>query len=77
QGVGLRLVKRDMPSSPVVLSPSNVDRGSATSLFHVAAGGSLNSHFIIGMGAYYYPYQRDGVTQGEINTSATLNIIYP
>ncbi|HCR2984720.1 TPA: fimbrial protein [Serratia marcescens] len=77
QGVGLRLVKRDMPSSPVVLSPSNVDRGSATSLFHVAAGGSLNSHFIIGMGAYYYPYQRDGVTQGELNTSATLNIIYP
>ncbi|MEL5473620.1 MULTISPECIES: hypothetical protein [Serratia] len=49
----------------------------ATSLFHVAVGGSLNSHFIIGMGAYYYPYQRDGVTQGEINTSATLNIIYP
>ncbi|MGN2495946.1 hypothetical protein [Serratia sp. Nf2] len=49
----------------------------AISLFHVAAGGSLNSHFIIGMGAYYYPYQRDGVTQGEINTSATLNIIYP
>ncbi|NCJ11453.1 fimbrial protein [Serratia marcescens] len=77
QGVGLRLVKRDMASSPVVLSPSNVDRGSATSLFHVAAGGSLNSHFIIGMGAYYYAYQRDGVTQGEINTSATLNIIYP
>jgi len=36
-----------------------------------------SSHFIIGMGVYYYPYQRDGVTQGEINTSATLNILYP
>lgn len=33
QGVGLRLVKRDMPSSPVVLSPSNVDRGSAHHCF--------------------------------------------
>lgn len=77
QGVGLRLVKRDMPSSPVVLSPSNVNRGGATSLLHVAAGAGLNSHFTIGMGVFYYPYQRKSVTQGEVNAAATLNIVYP
>lgn len=77
QGVGLRLVKRDLPSSPIILATSNVDRGSATTLFNVTAGSSLNNNFTIGMGVYYYPYQRNRVTQGEINTSATLNIIYP
>ncbi|BEL82043.1 hypothetical protein SM12BL3_33500 [Serratia marcescens] len=76
QGVGIRLVQTDKPGTPVMLSTSPIDRGNATSLFNVAVGQTLASHFSIRMGAYYYPYDISGATQGEINASATLNIIY-
>lgn len=76
QGVGIRLVQADNPGAPVMLSTSPNDRGNATSLFNVTVGQALASHFSIRMGAYYYPYYLSGATQGEINTSATLNIIY-
>ncbi|CAI0887923.1 fimbrial protein [Serratia ficaria] len=76
KGIGIRLVKMDTSNSPVMMSLSNVDRGSATSLFNVPAGGALNNRFAIGMAAYYYPYNLGGATSGAINSSATLNIIY-
>ncbi|CAI0952765.1 fimbrial protein [Serratia entomophila] len=75
-GIGIRLVKMDAPNSPVIMSLSNIERGSATSLFNVPAGGALNSRFTIGMAAYYYPYNLAEMTSGAINSSATLNIIY-
>ena len=76
KGIGIRLVKMDSPNTPVSVSLSNVERGTATSLFHVASGGLLNNQFSIGMAAYYYPYSISNMSSGEINTSATLNIIY-
>lgn len=77
KGVGLRLVKRDAGSAPVVFSPSDLSKSNATSLFYVAVGGTLSNQFTIPMGVYYYPWSPANLTQGNINTTATLNIIYP
>ena len=77
QGIGLRIIKRDTPQSPVIMSSSTTVRGSATALFSVAAGGGLASNFSIPMAAYYYAWNPMNATQGTLNTSAMLNIIYP
>ena len=77
QGIGLRLIKRDAPQLPVMMSPSTTVRGSATRLFSVPAGGALKDNFTIPMGAYYYAWNPINATQGTLNTSAMLNIIYP
>ncbi|WP_297197662.1 fimbrial protein [uncultured Pluralibacter sp.] len=77
QGVGLRIVKRDTPLSPVVLSSSTTSRGSATSLFSVNASAPLSNNVGIPMGVYYYTWAPKSLTQGTINTTATLNIVYP
>lgn len=77
QGVGLRLIKREALDIPVVLSTSTTNRGTATALFSIRAQEALNKHFSIPMAAYYYVWNPDNITSGKINTSATLNIIYP
>ncbi|MGM3314621.1 fimbrial protein, partial [Enterobacter hormaechei subsp. steigerwaltii] len=77
QGVGLRLIKRDAPQTPVTFSTSTTSRGNATMIFSVAAGAALDEHFTLPMAAYYYVWAPAQVSQGKINTSATLNIIYP
>ncbi len=77
KGVGLRVVKREAGEIPVTFSTSTTSRGSATAIFSVAAGGALSENFSIPMAVYYYPYAPQSVTQGKVNTSATLNIIYP
>lgn len=77
QGIGLRLIKRDASQSPVVISSSTTVRGSATMLFSVQAGGTLKDNFAIPMAAYYYAWNPLNATQGRLNTSAMLNIIYP
>ena len=77
QGVGLRLIQRNNPQLPVVFSTSTTSRGNATLLFSVAAGGALNKTFTLPMAASYYVWAPGKVTQGKLNTSATLNIIYP
>ncbi|MGU9756277.1 fimbrial protein [Serratia marcescens] len=76
KGIGIRLVKMDSPNTPVRMSLSDVEQEAATSLFHVASGGILKNQFSISMAAYYYPYRISNMSSGEINTSATLNIIY-
>ena len=75
--VGLRLIKRDAPQTPVTFSTSTTSRGNATMIFSVAAGAALDEHFTLPMAAYYYVWAPAQVSQGKINTSATLNIIYP
>lgn len=77
QGIGLRIIKRDTPQSPVMMSSSTTVRGTATTLFSVAEGGALRDNFTIPMAAYYYAWNPLNATQGTINTSAMLNIIYP
>ncbi|MTD41142.1 fimbrial protein [Erwinia sp. CPCC 100877] len=77
KGVGLRVVKREAGNTPVTFSTSTTSRGSATAIFSVAEGGALSENFTIPMAVYYYPYAPQNITQGKINTSATLNIIYP
>lgn len=54
QGVGLRLIKRDAPQTPVTFSTSTTSRGNATMIFSVAAGAALDEHFTLPMAAYYY-----------------------
>ncbi|MCP1106590.1 fimbrial protein [Serratia nevei] len=76
KGIGIRLVRMTAPNSPVSLALSNVEQGTATSLFHVGAGNALEEKFSLGMAAYYYPYSIASMSSGGINTSATLNIIY-
>lgn len=77
KGIGLRIIKRDAPQSPVTISSSTTVRGSATALFSVPLGGAVQSNFSIPMAVYYYAWQPANATQGTINTSAMLNIIYP
>lgn len=77
KGVGLRLVNLNSANTPLVLSTSNASKGNATSLFSVVSGGAIKNAFSIPLGVYYYPWSRETVSQGVINTTATLNIIYP
>jgi len=77
KGVGIRVVKTSNAGKPVVFSTSTTSRGTATSLFSVAQGGAMTQTFSIPMAAYYYVYNTSAVAQGNINTSAVLNIIYP
>lgn len=77
KGIGLRLVKRDTPQLPVRMSSSTTVRGTATALFSVQAGGLLSNNLSIPMAAYYYAWDPVNATHGNLNTSATLNIIYP
>lgn len=77
KGIGLRLLMRNTPTSPITLSPSNSQRGNATSLFFVPENGLLQKQFMIPMAVYYHPWSPENLTQGVINTTATLNITYP
>ncbi len=77
KGVGLRVIKQDNPQTPVTFSASTTSRGNATMIFNVAVGGALNENFSIPMATYYYVWAPANLTQGNVNTSATLNIIYP
>lgn len=77
KNVGIKVVKHETPSSPIVFSTSSLNRGSSTSIFNAAAGEVVKNNFSIGMGAYYFQYSPAQVTSGEIRATATLNIIYP
>ncbi|WP_297197659.1 fimbrial protein [uncultured Pluralibacter sp.] len=77
KGVGLRLVKREATQHPLTISSSTTNRGNATALFIAQAGGPLSNNFSIPMGVYYYTWAPKTLTQGTINTTATLNVVYP
>lgn len=77
KGIGLRLIKRDDPQSPVLMSTSTTERGSATALYHLPAGALASGSFAIPMAVYYYAWRPYDASQGTLNTSAMLNIIYP
>ncbi|EKZ6372267.1 fimbrial protein [Klebsiella aerogenes] len=77
KGVGLRVIKQDSPATPVVFSTSSSSQGNASTIFSVDKGSRLNNNFTIPMAVYYYSYSPHNISQGTINTSATLNIIYP
>lgn len=77
KGIGLRLTLQDIPHAPVIISTSNTSRGMATVLYSVTAERSVSDNFSIPMAVYYYAWDKEKITQGKINTSATLNIIYP
>ena len=77
KGIGLRLTLQSKPQTPVMISTSNTSRGMATLLYNVSAGHSISDNFSIPMTVYYYAWDKENITQGKINTSATLNIIYP
>ncbi|MCW1877859.1 fimbrial protein [Erwinia sp. INIA-01] len=77
QGVGLRIIQRSNPQVPITFSTSSTNRGNATLLFSVSAGGALKESFSFPMAVYYHIWAPAEVSQGQINASATLNIIYP
>ncbi|WP_265554085.1 fimbrial protein [Serratia grimesii] len=77
KGAGIRLVNVGQPDAPIVLSTSTASRNNATSLFNVQRGGSLTSSFSLSLAAFYFAYAPTDVSAGKINTTATLNIVYP
>lgn len=77
KGVGIRVVKTSSAGKPVVFSTSATSRGTATSLFSVTRGGAMTETISIPMAAYYEVFNTRSVSQGNINTAAVLNIVYP
>ncbi|KNE87662.1 hypothetical protein PSTG_18947 [Puccinia striiformis f. sp. tritici PST-78] len=77
KGAGIRLVNVGQPDAPIVLSTSTASRNNASSLFNVQRGGSLTSSFSLSLAAFYFAYAPTDVSAGKINTTATLNIVYP
>ena len=75
-GVGFRVVKANNLSSPVLFSDSANTQGSATSVFSAVKGSVVSPAFSVDLGAYYYPYNPGAVTQGKMNSSATLVFSY-
>ncbi|HCH51696.1 MAG TPA: fimbrial protein [Proteus sp.] len=75
-GVGFRVVKSDNTTSPLIFSNSVSAQGSATSIFSVIKGNTISPTFSINMAAYYYPYNINAVTQGKIESTATVVMSY-
>lgn len=75
-GVGFRLVKADNINTPLVLSDSVTVQNSATNIFSVTKGSQISPSFAINMGAYYYPYNANSVTQGRVSSTATVVMSY-
>ncbi|MGO2306313.1 MAG: fimbrial protein [Providencia sp.] len=75
-GVGFRLVKADNINTPLVLSDSVTAQNSATNIFSVTKGNQISPSFAINMGAYYYPYNANSVTQGRVSSTATVVMSY-
>ncbi|OAT46653.1 hypothetical protein M997_2135 [Proteus hauseri ATCC 700826] len=75
-GVGFRVVKSDNITSPLIFSNSVSAQGSATSIFSVIKGNTISPTFSINMAAYYYPYNINAVTQGKIESTATVVMSY-
>ncbi|QAV24849.1 fimbrial protein [Proteus hauseri] len=75
-GVGFRVVKSDNTTSPLIFSDSVSTQGSATSIFSVIKGNTISPTFSINMAAYYYPYNINAVTQGKIESTATVVMSY-
>lgn len=76
KGVGFRLIKTDNLSTPLVLSDSVTTQNSATSIFYVLKGNHISPSFSVNLGAYYYPYNPNIVTQGAVSGTATVVMSY-
>ncbi|MCW2255340.1 type 1 fimbria pilin [Providencia alcalifaciens] len=75
-GVGFRVVKASNINSPLILSNSISAQNGATNIFSIIRGSPLSPAFSINMGAYYYPYDINRVTQGNMSSTATLVLSY-
>ncbi|EKT64655.1 fimbrial protein [Providencia burhodogranariea] len=75
-GVGFRVVKASNINNPLIFSNSISAQNSATNIFSITSGSPLSPVFSINMGAYYYPYDINRVTQGYISSTATLVLSY-
>lgn len=76
KGIGFRVVKSTNTNTPIIFSDSITTQGSATSIFSVSKGSTFSPSFSVNMGAYYYPYNVAAVTQGKLESSATLVMSY-
>ncbi|WP_407901237.1 fimbrial protein [Providencia rustigianii] len=75
-GVGFRLVTASNINTPLTLSNSTSAQSNATSIFSVNKGNPIAPSFSINMGAYYYPYNANSVTQGAVSSTATVVMSY-
>ncbi|WP_349422777.1 fimbrial protein [Providencia vermicola] len=76
KGVGFRLVKTDNLTAPLFLSDSVTAQNTATSIFFVPKGNPISPSFSVNLGAYYYPYNPNIVTQGAVSGTATVVMSY-
>lgn len=75
-GVGFRVVKASNINSPLIFSNSISAQNGATNIFSITRGSPLSPVFSINMGAYYYPYDINRVTQGNMSSTATVVLSY-
>lgn len=75
-GVGFRLVKTDNLTTPLILSDSVAAQNGATNIFSVLKGNPMSPSFSVNLGAYYYPYNANSVTQGRVSSTATVVMSY-
>ncbi|MBT0725599.1 fimbrial protein [Rosenbergiella sp. S61] len=77
KGVGFRVVNIKDMSKPLIFSTSQTVKGNGTSIFSIPSNNNLNSHFSIPLGAYYYVWDKKKLSQGTLNSTAVVNIVYP
>ncbi|MBT0725040.1 fimbrial protein [Rosenbergiella sp. S61] len=77
KGVGFRVVNIKDMSKPLIFSTSQTVKGNGTSIFSIPSNNNLNSHFSIPLGAYYYVWDKQKLSQGTLNSTAVVNIVYP
>ncbi|OAT38042.1 fimbrial protein [Proteus myxofaciens] len=76
KGVGFRLEKTNNTNVPLIFSDSISAQGNATTIFSATKGTTMSPLFSINMAAYYYPYNVNAVTQGKIESTATVVMSY-
>ncbi|WIE09667.1 fimbrial protein [Providencia rettgeri] len=76
KGVGFRLVSASNLNTPLVLSDSVAAKNGATNIFTVLKGNPISPSFSVNLGAYYYAYNTNSVTQGQVSSTATVVMSY-
>lgn len=74
-GVGIRIANTK-DNIPIKFSSSSTAQGDATTLFSSAAHTPLSANFALPMYAWYYVYNRKGLSSGPVRTTAVVNFVY-
>lgn len=75
KGVGIRVAKAS-DNIPIIFSPSETVQGNATALFSYTADQALPSQLWIPLNAWYYVYDKQALSSGQVSTTAMVNFVY-